>query len=113
MENTNAARLRSTMEGTSAGAHQPTADGSNLSFTGRVSVNKEKDEFIRDISLKTVRGRVLKTVKALVAGIRRSVGMVAVNRKPDAPSLLPFDWYKRKLTAQEQGEFWVHTLLGR
>ena len=30
----------------------------------------------------------------------------------EAPAL-PTDWYKRKVTAKEQGEFWVHTLLGR
>ena len=37
MENTNAARLRGNKEGTSGGAHQPTADGSNLAFTGRIA----------------------------------------------------------------------------
>ena len=37
MENTNAARLRGNREERSAGARQPTADGVNLSFAGRIA----------------------------------------------------------------------------
>ena len=37
MENTDAARLKGKRERTLAGAHQPTSEGSNLSFTGRIA----------------------------------------------------------------------------
>ena len=56
----------------------------------------------------------MSTSKAVVAGIRRSVGAAAVDRRPDASPLLSVDrWHLTNAAARGLGKFWSRTLLRR
>ena len=54
-----------------------------------------------------------KVAVGFAARIKMYMMTFTIKRKPKGPPSLPTDWYRRNITAQEQGEFWVHTLLGR
>ena len=47
------------------------------------------------------------------ATIKRYTRVFSINRKVGETPVLPTDWYRREITAQEKAEFWFHTLVGR
>ena len=81
-------------------------------FPMRSRQREQTNEDIKMIS--SGRRRVMSTSKAVVAGIRRSVGAAAVDRRPDASPLLSVDrWHLTNAAARGLGKFWSRTLLRR
>lgn len=62
---------------------------------------------------KAKRAAGIQALGALLATIKPYTSSFTAKGRSAEPPFVANDWYRMKPTAQQQGEFWVHTLLGR